>query len=112
MSIDWSYHFKELESGPIIKAYKELHVGPIVSAGRRDVDGRLLLVPGQNPDLDAGSAESHQRLFHALLRNKKVALIVFHILIILAIDSKWPNSTKNLTHEVVSEEISEQGPVL
>ena len=94
MSIDWSYHFKELESGPIIKAYEELHVGPIVSAGRRDVDGRLLLVPGQNPDLDAGSAESHQRLFHALLRNKKVVRIVFHILIILAIDSKWHNSTK------------------
>ena len=71
MSIDWSYPFKELESGPIIKAYEELHVGPIVSARRRDVDGRLLLVPRQNPDLDAGSAESHQRLFHALLKWQK-----------------------------------------
>ena len=70
MSIDWSSHFKEFESGPIIKAYKELHVGPIVSARRRDVDGRLLLVPGEHPDVDAGPPDVVDRLQDLVLKQE------------------------------------------
>jgi hypothetical protein len=48
-------------------SHQKLHVGSVVSAGGGDVDGSLLLVAGQDPDLDAGLAQRNQSLFNAFL---------------------------------------------
>ena len=37
----------------------------------RQVDRSLLLVPRQDPDLDAGLAQGHERLLHAFLEANK-----------------------------------------
>ncbi len=51
----------------MIISHQKLHVGSVVSAGGGDVDGSLLLVAGQDPDLDAGLAQRNQSLFNAFL---------------------------------------------
>lgn len=47
---------------------EELVVGPQQFAGVSDVDGCLLLVPRQHPDLDAGRVKGFDRLGDALLQ--------------------------------------------
>jgi len=51
----------------MLMSHQQLHVGSVVSTGGGDVDGSLLLVASQDPDLDAGLAQRNQSLFNAFL---------------------------------------------